>query len=335
MHWNLRSMSYQAFQVISDFFLTDGPHTPEVWKYLVIPNRPDAYDVTEGRPRVLGVKGGTVTCAIAKHAASGPTPACHTAELARARALTESQRSSSTARARSAWQVLTPNMASSLWRRDVNAYGLLIYQYYGYLWTVSCIRFHCIFDINTLRYQNLAHALAPHWDNTEATYIGASKHVFRTVRHEREDIYHYFYRIRRNFESYLRRPDSKQEYMNQWQQQYNEIAEDMRDDEETKAELHQRVQVRKLKTEKESYLEKLDYENDIICKILSVYIRQKIYTPVPVDGWNCNPTKLYGLYHGVTVPSSDWRYMYIFDLYPSSSNFKYLKQRRKRYCSFT
>ena len=51
--------------------------------------RPYAYDVTEGRPGALGVKRGTATCAIAKHAASGPTPACHTAGLARARALTE------------------------------------------------------------------------------------------------------------------------------------------------------------------------------------------------------------------------------------------------------
>ena len=51
--------------------------------------RPYAYDVTEGRPRVLGVKRGTVTCAIAKHAASGPIPACHPAGPAQARALTD------------------------------------------------------------------------------------------------------------------------------------------------------------------------------------------------------------------------------------------------------
>ena len=70
-------------------------------------NRPYAYDVTEGRPRVLGVKWGTVTCAIAKHAASGPTPACHTAGPGRAGPTHwlrgwERQRSSSTTRARSA-----------------------------------------------------------------------------------------------------------------------------------------------------------------------------------------------------------------------------------------
>ena len=52
-------------------------------------NRPYAYDVTEGRPGALGVKRGTAKCAIAKHAARGPTPACHTAGLTRARALTE------------------------------------------------------------------------------------------------------------------------------------------------------------------------------------------------------------------------------------------------------
>ena len=46
-------------------------------------NRPYAYGRPQkGRPRVLGVKRGTATCAIAKHAASGPTPACHTAGLA-------------------------------------------------------------------------------------------------------------------------------------------------------------------------------------------------------------------------------------------------------------
>ena len=40
--------------------------------YKVDANRPYAYDVTEGRPGALGVKRGTATCAIAKHAARGP-----------------------------------------------------------------------------------------------------------------------------------------------------------------------------------------------------------------------------------------------------------------------
>ena len=49
--------------------------------------------------------------------------------------------------------------------------------------------------------------------------------------------------MRRDFEEYLRRPDGKQEFLAAWQQEYNDIAEDMRDDEETRSELHQRVMV--------------------------------------------------------------------------------------------
>ena len=43
--------------------------------FLLQYNRPYAYDVTEGRPAALGVKRGTATCVIAKHAARGATPA--------------------------------------------------------------------------------------------------------------------------------------------------------------------------------------------------------------------------------------------------------------------
>uniref|UniRef100_A0A4W5J7I5 Sperm flagellar 2 n=1 Tax=Hucho hucho TaxID=62062 RepID=A0A4W5J7I5_9TELE len=46
---------------------------------------------------------------------------------------------------------------------------------------------------------------------------------------------------REEFKQYLRRPDLKQEFVSQWQQNYNSIPKDMRDDEETKAELHQRL----------------------------------------------------------------------------------------------
>ena len=79
------------------------------------------YDVTEGRPHVLGVKRGTATCAIANHEASGPTPACHTAGPARARTHRLRANALSAQHVRTARQVLTPNMASLLWRRDVNA----------------------------------------------------------------------------------------------------------------------------------------------------------------------------------------------------------------------
>ena len=76
-----------------------GPAPTIAWNVCY---RPYAYDVTEGRPRVLGVKRGTAMCAIAKHAASRPTPACHTAGPVHWLRGWERQRSSSTTRARSA-----------------------------------------------------------------------------------------------------------------------------------------------------------------------------------------------------------------------------------------
>lgn len=50
---------------------------------------------------------------------------------------------------------------------------------------------------------------------------------------------------RKKFQDYLKRPDLKQEFVSQWQSDFNSIADDLREDEETKAELHQRVTVSK------------------------------------------------------------------------------------------
>ncbi|XP_063404210.1 sperm flagellar protein 2-like isoform X1 [Mytilus trossulus] len=89
--------------------------------------------------------------------------------------------------------------------------------------------------------ETLAEILSKYWEDIEKEYVTNSKYVFRKVRDERENIYRYFYQIRKDYMAYLRRPDNKQVYISQWQKEYNEIPDDMREDEETKAELHQRV----------------------------------------------------------------------------------------------
>ena len=48
------------------------------------------------------------------------------------------------------------------------------------------------------------------WHNVEITYIMSCKSVFRNQRDEREKIIKYYYNIRKDFLSYLRRPDHKQ-----------------------------------------------------------------------------------------------------------------------------
>jgi len=88
----------------------------------------------------------------------------------------------------------------------------------------------------------LAHILVKRWHSVEDTYIDTCKHVFRKIREERENIYRYMYRSRKNFAEYLQRPDTKQEFISLWQREFNEMAIDMRDDEDTKAELHQRLE---------------------------------------------------------------------------------------------
>lgn len=89
--------------------------------------------------------------------------------------------------------------------------------------------------------QDLASVLSGQWENVEKAYVSNCKHTFRHVREERENIYRYYYQIRKDFLSYLRRPDHKQEFVTQWQKDYNSVPDDMREDEETRAELHQRV----------------------------------------------------------------------------------------------
>ena len=79
---------------------------------------------------------------------------------------------------------------------------------------------HCsltIVDLNLVCGQPLARALAPYWEEIETNYINSSKVVFRKVRQERERIIRYLFNIRKNFVTFLKRPDHKQEFVSDWQ----------------------------------------------------------------------------------------------------------------------
>ncbi|KAG9354954.1 hypothetical protein JZ751_001667, partial [Albula glossodonta] len=83
--------------------------------------------------------------------------------------------------------------------------------------------------------------LAPYWENVCSSYVANIKTVMQNLRSERDLIITHLYNIREDFKQYLKRPDHKQEFVSQWQDDYNTIPEDMRNDDETKAELHQRL----------------------------------------------------------------------------------------------
>ncbi|KAM3848093.1 sperm flagellar protein 2 [Vipera latastei] len=89
--------------------------------------------------------------------------------------------------------------------------------------------------------QEVAEFLAPYWEVIEKTYVSNIKATLRCLRDEQHVIIHYLSDIRNHFKDYLKRPDHKQEFVTQWQVDYNSVADDLWDDDETKEELHQRV----------------------------------------------------------------------------------------------
>nr|XP_009942039.1 PREDICTED: sperm flagellar protein 2 [Opisthocomus hoazin] len=83
--------------------------------------------------------------------------------------------------------------------------------------------------------------LVPYWEMVENAYVNTIKTILRCLRDEQHSVIYYLADIRKKFQDYLKRPDVKQEFVSQWQSDFNSIADDLREDEETKAELHQRV----------------------------------------------------------------------------------------------
>uniref|UniRef100_A0A8C5RIS6 Sperm flagellar 2 n=1 Tax=Laticauda laticaudata TaxID=8630 RepID=A0A8C5RIS6_LATLA len=89
--------------------------------------------------------------------------------------------------------------------------------------------------------QEIAEFLVPYWETIEKAYINSIKATLRCFRDEQHVIIHFLSDIRNHFKDYLKRPDHKQEFVTQWQVDYNSVTDDLWDDDETKEELHQRV----------------------------------------------------------------------------------------------
>ncbi|XP_042731295.1 LOW QUALITY PROTEIN: sperm flagellar protein 2 [Lagopus leucura] len=83
--------------------------------------------------------------------------------------------------------------------------------------------------------------LVPYWEMVENVYVNTIKTVLRCLRDEQYSMIHYLADIRKKFQDYLKHPDHKQEFVSQWQSDFNSVSDDLREDEETKAELHQRL----------------------------------------------------------------------------------------------
>ncbi|XP_054630494.1 sperm flagellar protein 2 isoform X2 [Dunckerocampus dactyliophorus] len=83
--------------------------------------------------------------------------------------------------------------------------------------------------------------LCQQWEAVCDSYVSSVKSVMEELRMERTIIDHHLYDVREEFRQYLERPDLKQELVSQWQKDYNSIPDDLRQNEETKAELNHRL----------------------------------------------------------------------------------------------
>uniref|UniRef100_A0A674MJM5 Sperm flagellar 2 n=1 Tax=Takifugu rubripes TaxID=31033 RepID=A0A674MJM5_TAKRU len=83
--------------------------------------------------------------------------------------------------------------------------------------------------------------LCSHWDTMCCSYVNNITTVMQQFRSQNTIISHHLNNIREDYQQFLKRPDLKQESVSRWQKDFNSIPDDMRQDEETKAELHLRL----------------------------------------------------------------------------------------------
>ncbi|XP_037337699.2 sperm flagellar protein 2 [Pungitius pungitius] len=83
--------------------------------------------------------------------------------------------------------------------------------------------------------------LCHHWDTVCDSYVNKVKAVMHQLRSQRSVIDLHLFNIREEFKQYMGRPDLKQELVSHWQKDFNSIPDDMREDEDTKAELYLRL----------------------------------------------------------------------------------------------
>ncbi|KAI9096087.1 hypothetical protein DFS34DRAFT_623887 [Phlyctochytrium arcticum] len=96
-------------------------------------------------------------------------------------------------------------------------------------------------DGRKLPSRELADVLADQWTTIESTYADTLKFGFRSLRREKEAVLRYFHVTKVNFKRFLERPDTKQQLVELFQDEFNAVEDDLRSDLDAKSELHQRA----------------------------------------------------------------------------------------------
>ncbi|TPX38066.1 adenylate kinase [Synchytrium microbalum] len=90
--------------------------------------------------------------------------------------------------------------------------------------------------------KDLIDTLSDQWTTVETSYTDEIKFILRSLRREREFNLRHFFESKVAFKQFLERPDRRQVVIDLFQKEFNEIEEDLRYDNDVKAELHQRVE---------------------------------------------------------------------------------------------
>jgi len=84
------------------------------------------------------------------------------------------------------------------------------------------------------------------WRRTSTSYKTQMMKALKKQRIQRENIQQYLYNVQMQFLTYLKRQDAKQQVLDKFVEAFNEFSDqcpDMREDDQTKEELHQRVDI--------------------------------------------------------------------------------------------
>ena len=84
------------------------------------------------------------------------------------------------------------------------------------------------------------------WEDLLGTYKEQAMKVFREARTQRERIKERIHKTQVSFLEFLHRPDNKQDKLDEFVVNFNKFSEefpDLREDEQTKEELHQRIDI--------------------------------------------------------------------------------------------
>ena len=73
-----------------------------------------------------------------------------------------------------------------------------------------------------------AEVLADQWATLETAYTDTIKFAFRNLRAEHDNMTHYLYDTKANFKKFLERPDKKQALLDLFQDEFNNIEDDLR-----------------------------------------------------------------------------------------------------------